>query len=376
GQGAVPWYNGASFAKSDIVVVSINYRLGALGFTDLSRFGEDYATSGINGVLDQIAALEWVRDNIAGFGGDPQQVTIAGESAGGFSVATLLGSPRAQGLFQRAIPQSGAAHDTLTREVGARVADLLLEELQVDSMAALQAKSPLDILDAQNRADARYYKEGIGNGVMAFYPVEGDNEVLPEPLQTHLAAGVGADIPVLTGTNKDEATLFIMKKVSEESLLRQATGYGGGERLVNAYRQLYPDASTTDISIKLSTDFTFKIPALRLAELRASLGANTWLYQFDWESRAPHLKATHALEIPFTFNTLGSAGVDIFIGEGELPQALADEMHQVWTDFIRGDSPGWPAYELDKRAVKHFNTQSSLVEDGYADINAAWEGIR
>ena len=119
GQGSIPWYNGARFSRQgDIVVVSINYRLGALGFTDLSHLGPDYALSGVCGTLDQIAALRWVKDNIAAFGGDPEQVTIAGESAGGFSVSTLLGCADAQGLFHRAIPQSGGAHHTLPKAAG------------------------------------------------------------------------------------------------------------------------------------------------------------------------------------------------------------------------------------------------------------------
>ena len=122
GQGAIPWYNGNRFAKNnDIVVVSINYRLGALGFADLSHLGEEFATSNINGTLDQIAALKWVQDNIAAFGGDPSRVTIAGESAGGFSVATLMACPSAEGLFQQAIPQSGACHHTLPQEASKRV---------------------------------------------------------------------------------------------------------------------------------------------------------------------------------------------------------------------------------------------------------------
>lgn len=386
GQGAVPWYNGTSFAlQGDLVVVSINYRLGALGFTDLARFGADYATAGANGTLDQIAALKWVKNNIERFGGDPRRVTIAGESAGAFSVATLLASPLAQGLCQRAILQSGATHHTLPPEVGARVADLLLEELGVDSMPALQAKTPLEILQAQGRADARYTKEGLGKGVMAFYPVEG-NQVLPKPPLELMQTGSAKTIPVLAGTNKDEATLFIMDKVSEAALQRQAAFYGGGEQLVAAYRSLYPEADATTLAINMRTDYAFKLPTLRLAELRAAQGADTWLYQFDWESRAPHLKATHALEIPFTFNTLKGPGVRAFIGEGDLPQALADEMHQAWIAFIQGGDPGWPLYHVKTkavetkatktRAVKHFNTQSSLVEDGYAAISAAWEGIR
>ena len=375
GQGAVPWYNGTSFAlNGDIVVVSINYRLGALGFTDLSRFGDSYATSGINGICDQIRALKWVRDNISGFGGDPSKVTIAGESAGGFSVATLLGCEQAQGLFRRAIPQSGAAHHTLTEKVGRVVADLLIDELAVESIDELKEASVMDILKAQARADVRYNQMGIGNGVQAFYPVE-QNEVLPIPLRESIRSGVGASVPVLTGTNKDENTLFVMEEISSERLRSQAETYGR-ESLVDAYMEMLPGATETELAIELGTDFTFKIPAVRHVEDRIAQGADTWMYQFDWESRNVRLKATHALEIPFVFNTLRSSGVDAFIGGGELPQAVSDEMHSVWTSFIQGDEPGWPKYDLEKRTVKHFDNNSSLVDNGELQRLKAWEGVR
>ena len=375
GQGAVPWYNGTSFAlNGDIVVVSINYRLGALGFTDLSRFGDSYATSGINGICDQIRALKWVRDNISGFGGDPSKVTIAGESAGGFSVATLLGCEQAQGLFRRAIPQSGAAHHTLTEKVGRVVADLLMDELAVESIAELKEASVMDILKAQARADVRYNQMGIGNGVQAFYPVE-QNEVLPIPLRESIRSGVGASVPVLTGTNKDENTLFVMEEISSERLRSQAETYGR-ESLVDAYMEMLPGATETELAIELGTDFTFKIPAVRHVEDRIAQGADTWMYQFDWESRNVRLKATHALEIPFVFNTLRSSGVDAFIGGGELPQAVSDEMHSVWTSFIQGDEPGWPKYDLEKRTVKHFDNNSFLVDNGELQRLKAWEGVR
>jgi len=376
GQGAVPWYNGNSFAvNGDIVVVSINYRLGALGFTDLSRFGEEYATSGVNGILDQIKALEWVAANIQNFGGDPDRVTIAGESAGGFSVTTLLGCEQAQGLFHRAIPQSGAAHHTLTPEVGSQVADLFLEELGAKTIGDLQTSNALEILEAQNRVDARYNALGIGEGVQAFYPVEQNNELLPQGLRQAIRSGVGANIPVLTGTNKDENTLFVAEKVTADRLTKQARSYGS-EALIDAYRQWMPDASETELSIAMGTDFTFGIPAIRLAEDRCAQGAATWMYQFDWESRTAHLKATHALEIPFVFNTLGAAGVEAFIGEGEIPQSVASEMHGIWTRFIQGEEPAWPRYDLESRSVMHFDNESSLVENGEHLRLAAWEGLR
>jgi para-nitrobenzyl esterase len=375
GQGAVPWYNGTSFAlNGDIVTVSINYRLGALGFTDFSRFGDEYATSGINGTLDQIHALKWVQENIASFGGDPSRVTIAGESAGGFSVTTLLGCEQAQGLFHRAIPQSGAAHHTLSKEAGERVADLLIETLGVKSISDLHSVGVLDILKAQPQVDEKFRQTGLGRGVSAFYPVE-MNAVLPEGLIPAIKRGVGADIPVLTGTNKDENTLFLAGRIEEAELRRQVKVYGG-DALLNAYRAMLPGASSTELAVAIGTDFSFKIPAVRLAEMREKQGADTWLYQFDWESRLSNLKATHALEIPFAFNTLGAAGVKLFLGPGDLPQPVADEMHDIWTRFIQGEDPDWPRYDSERRSTWHFDNESKLVENGELDRLEAWQGIR
>jgi len=400
GQSGMPWYNGSSFAQNgDIVTVSMNYRLGALGFTDLSRFGDEFDTSGINGLLDQITALHWIQKNIEHFGGDPSRVTIAGESAGAFSVGTLIGSPRAKGLFHRAIPQSGAAHHTLSIDTGKLVADLFLEELFLDerlsgkrlsgervsgerlsdearaaSLDRLMHASPQEILDAQGRADERYEAHENRGRIQAFYPVEGNNEVLPAPLLQLIAEGMGSNVPVLSGTNKDEMTMFLTGEVTLELLESAAKRYGG-VHLLDEYRRLMPGANDTDIWIAMSTDFTFKIPAVRLAELRAKHGAETWLYQFDWESRAGHLKSTHALEIPFTFNTLNAPGVDVFIGPGELPQDLADEMHQVWISFVRGQCPAWPSYTPKARAVQHFDEVSAVIAHEDLPILSVWADI-
>ena len=373
GQGAIPWYNGNSFAvNGDIVVVSINYRLGALGFTDLSRFGDEFATSGVNGIVDQITALEWVRENIEHFGGDPDRVTISGESAGGFSVSTLLGSEKAQGLFQRAIPQSGAAHAVLTAEEGSAVTDMFLETLGAGSIEDLMSLSVDRILEAQPEVDKKFNR--LLTAATAFYPVVG-NEILPVGPFDAIKRGVGSNIPVLTGFNKDETTLFIMEDADDDRLSRQAAGYGDAT-LLDRYRSMFPDTANMELSIQLANDYMFRLPAIRMAEVRAGLGADTWLYQFDWESRLPHLRATHALEIPFSFNTLGAPGVDAFIGKGDSPQHVADEMHGVWTRFIHGEAPEWPLYDSQKRSTWHFDNSSSLVENGELEMLEAWQGVR
>ena len=381
GQGAIPWYNGNRFAKNnDIVVVSINYRLGALGFVDLTHLGEEFATSNINGTLDQIAALQWVQDNIAAFGGDPSRVTIAGESAGGFSVATLMACPSAEGSFQQAIPQSGACHHTLPQEASKKVTEHFLDELGLNSAVELEAASADDILIAQ-RATSAYFAQGAGQvnslgvAVSPFYPVHG-NPTLPDDPLTAARNGASSTVRVLTGSNKDETTLWSTGETSREKLERTVAGYQAVEALA-VYQRTRPEASSHDLLVALTTDHMFRIPAIRLAEARQE-AAPTFMYQFNWRSRALNgvLAATHSLEIPFAFNNLDQAGVDFFLGPGPSPQALADTMHKAWCDFIKTGEPGWPAYDSDTRATMFFDDICAVVEDPDPEERAAWSGIR
>ena len=381
GQGAIPWYNGNRFAKNnDIVVVSINYRLGALGFVDLTHLGEEFATSNINGTLDQIAALQWVQDNIAAFGGDPSRVTIAGESAGGFSVATLMACPSAEGLFQQAIPQSGACHHTLPREASKRVTEHFLGELGLRSAVEIVAASADDILIAQ-RATSAYFAQGAGQvnslgvAVSPFYPVHG-NATLPDDPLTAARNGASSTVRVLTGSNKDETTLWSTGETSREKLERTVAGYQAIEALA-VYQRTRPEASSHDLLVALTTDHMFRIPAIRLAEARQE-AAPTFMYQFNWRSRALNgvLAATHSLEIPFAFNNLDQAGVDFFLGPGPSPQGLADTMHKAWCDFIKTGEPGWPAYDSDTRTTMFFDDICAVVEDPDPEERAAWSGIR
>jgi len=380
GQGAVPWYNGTSFTlQGDIVVVSINYRLGALGFADVSRFGEAYETSGINGILDQITALEWVRDNIANFGGDPAKTTIAGESAGGFSVCTLLGSPLTTGLFRNVIAQSGAAHHTLPPAASACVTDRFLAVLDVENATSLEALSVDEILTAQQQVSDELGGDTVtayGAAVAPFYPVEG-TRVLPENPLDAIRGGRHSDVAVLTGTNRQETTLWGYGEVDDARLERMAESFGAAS-VLSTYRSGRPAANADDLMIALTTDHMFRIPAIRLAEARAGQQGQTWMYWFCWASRAfnGRLGATHALEIPFAFNTLAAGGVDVFLGAGTLPQALADTMHAAWISFIREGDPGWTAYNTQSRSTMRFDEQSALLEDPEGGERRAWQGLR
>ncbi|MGE0621607.1 MAG: carboxylesterase/lipase family protein [Pseudomonadales bacterium] len=384
GQGAIPWYSGGRFAAhGDIVVVSINYRLGALGFLDLTHLGPDYATSGVNGLLDQITALRWVHDNIARFGGDPSKITIAGESAGGFAVSTLLASPEAQGLFRGAIPQSGAAQHTLPKKAGEICAEQFLTTLGARTTGQLASVSAAAILDAQNTV-----ANAIGDGprtvgtfgvpVSAFYPVEG-NAVVPRPPLLAIAEGMGSQVAVLTGSNHDETTLWGYGEVDEEKLERHAAAYGATS-VLDVYRRTRHGATPEALMVAMTTDHMFRIPAVRLVEARigADPGSRNWMYLFCWKSRAfeGRLGATHALEIPFAFDNLDKPGVGIFLGPGEKPQHVAQAMHKAWTAFVREQLPGWSRYDLDDRLTMRFDDTSELVADPDGEERRAWEGLR
>jgi para-nitrobenzyl esterase len=384
GQGAIPWYSGTRFAQQgNLVVVSINYRMGAFGFLDLSAFGSEYATSGVNGLLDQIVALRWVRDNIARFGGDPAKVTIAGESAGGFAVSTLLASPEAKGLFRGAIPQSGGAHHTLPKAAGEFCTEKLMAELGAQSPEALSAVDAQVLLDAQNKVGDEIGEgfkslENFGVAVSAFYPVQG-NVVVPKDPLLAIAEGASNGVPVLTGSNQDETTLWGYGDVSEESLERAAQTYGA-DAVLKTYQHTRPHATPSEQMIALTTDHMFRIPAVRLLEARLAADANSrnWMYWFCWKSRAfeGRLGATHALEIPFAFDNLDKAGVDIFIGPGDRPQHVADIMHQHWISFVSDLNPSWAPYTLEERSVMRYDDSSEVVLDPDGEERVAWDGAR
>jgi para-nitrobenzyl esterase len=391
GQGAIPWYNGSSFAlRGDIVTVSLNYRLGALGFAHLEEIGgADYASSGLNGIHDQIAALRWVRDNIAAFGGDPERVTIAGESAGGMSVGVLLGCPAAAGLFRAAIPQSGAAHSVSTREQGVDLARRFAAALGAHSIDDLLGAAVPRIIEAQAEVERQSLsgalrpRTGTGIGGMPFQPVI-DGHLLPQPPIDALRAGLSSKVRILVGTNRDEMTLFPLGSVDDDRLHRVAARmFTNADAALAAYRGDWSGASPEELLSAIMTDRFFRMPAVRLAEAQADNDGTAYQYLFTWESRAfgGRLKATHALEIPFMFNNLARAGAEIFLGPGPTPQALADCMHAAWTAFIRTGDPSceavgqWPTYRPADRAVMELGDGVGLRIDPYSATRAVWDGV-
>lgn len=401
GTGSVPWYDGSSFARrGDVVVVTINYRLGALGFAHLAELGDGYRSSGLNGILDQIAALEWVRANIAAFGGDPGNVTIFGESAGAMSVGTLLGLPAARGLFHKAIAQSGAAHNHLDPHLAAEVTGALLAALGADDLEAVLAADAADLLAAQEAVSADLLANPgrlAGRGglalAMPFQPVV-DGVVLPDPPLESVRAGLSAHVPLLVGTTLDEWNLFHLMSpggLDDPALISRldhmfgASFDGGGRHLADTYRVARPDATADEVWCAVLTDWIFRVPAIRLAEAQAHHQPDhTYAYLFSWASRAfgGKLGSCHALDVPFMWNNLDKGGVEIFLGDGPTPTHLAEAMHDAWWRFARDGRPGhdalptWPAYDDATRATMGFGEKVEVLHDPAGAERAVWDGLR
>ena len=384
GMGAIPWYNGTNFAKNgDVVLVSINYRMGAFGFCRLDHLDESFRGSGLAGILDQVAALEWVRSNIASFGGNPDDVTIFGESAGAFSVATLMALPEAGGLFHKAILQSGSGQAVHTGAQASAVADRLMVAAGVTTVSELQAIDAAELLSMAADVEAADNRDlALANS--AFYPsVDGD--LLTDRPVDAIASGSSSRVPVLLGTNGDETRLWGMQTVDEDRLARVVSRYRpDADDAIAAYRADDADRSAGDLAVAISTDFSFRVPSVRLAEARAAAAAApTWMYHFDWKSTSfgGALGSCHALEIPFVFDNLDQPGIAEFAG-GDAPQALADTMHAVWIAFARTGSPvtdatpGWDPYVPESRIVQEFADDLTLLHNPGAVELGSWVGIR
>ena len=392
GGACQPLYEGRPLVeRGDIVLVTINYRLGILGYLDLPELEGSSANVG---QLDQIAALEWVCDNIERFGGDATNVTIFGESAGGMAVSTLLAMPRAKGLFHKAIAQSGAANATHDRSSAAHVADRWIDHLGLsrDSAAQLRQKSAEELIAAQTSAAGDFRNSRI---FLPASPVV-DGDTLPvHPLEA-VRDGFARDIPLMAGTALDEWRLFEMP-----SLMKDLDRAHIGHRLkallptaadVEALIDVYAEARDEDLAnpddakhlySAVQTDRTFRIPAIRLAEAQAAHQPATFMYLFTWPSpaRRGELGACHAIELPFVFGTLDAPGMDRFSGAGPEAEKLAERTMDAWIAFARGGAPGheglpeWPRYESERRATCCLDAEPVVVDAPMELERRAWNAI-
>jgi para-nitrobenzyl esterase len=394
GSGSQSVYDGRVLARrGDVVVVTLNYRLGPLGFLHLADLCPDLEGAVSNaGLRDQVAALEWVRTHARDFGGDPDNVTIFGESAGGMSVATLLGAPAARGLFRRAIPQSGAAHNVHTRETATRVAEHFLGELGVapgEAARVLRELPPDKLLDTHNQT---VMKLGTSLGVLPFQPVV-DGDFLPEPPLEAVRRGAAAGADLLTGTTRDEWRLFGfldpgIGKLDEAGLrARLARQVPDPDALIEAYRSVRrgADAEPPALFFAIETDRIFRIPAVRLAEAWCAHRPSTFMYRFDWASPAlgGALGACHAVELPFVFGLAERPDAAFLTGGGPEAGRLSEQVMDAWIAFARCGDPShpglpgarWDAYEPEGRATFAFGRDSALEIDPQSREREAWDGL-
>jgi para-nitrobenzyl esterase len=385
GSGSWPLYDGANLARrGDTVIVTLNHRLGALGFAHLGELmGAGFESSGNNGMLDIVQALEWVRDNIARFGGDASNVTIFGESGGGSKVCTLLAMPAARGLFHRAVIQSGpTARVTPVSRATAQASKLLAElGIAADDLTALQAVPAEQIVTAQLAAGDNLM------GLLGFSPVLDGITVTADPTEA-LRDGTAPDVPLMIGCTRDEATLFIAtdpafrdpSKLDDAALERRLDRFGLGanrDRILTAYRTNRPDETNTDLYIAILTDQLMRVPSIRLAEDRiAGGGSPVFMFLFTWA--AGPLRSGHGFELPFVFDNVGGE----VLHSSATRERLAAEMSGAWLAFAHTGNPShdgigdWPAYDLDRRTTMVFDRSGSANEDDpWSADREAWDGI-
>ena len=364
GGTADPLYDGQRFVERwpDIVLVTVNYRIGLMGFMDFSEVegGEEFAESGNLGMLDQVCALKWIRDNIAGFGGDPDQVTIFGESAGGSSVSLLPLMKEAKGLFRRSIAQSGTVMFTYSREEARTLTKKLLKETGAQSMDDLMALSEEELMKVNESLN------DYNN-----FP-ERDGIILPEDPYEAYRAGEASDVDMLIGSNADEARYWIgevggygIYKLAG-SILYKSTR----ERIAPQDRHYVNDFMRLQTNTKIwnRTEFLneliFRNPAIEQAERHAQSGGNTYMYYWTKVSAIPHYGACHAVELSYVFNNLDDT---IFTGE-KADASLAEDVQEMWVNFARTGDPStaeyvWKPYDAKERYTMVLGDEICLVPD-------------
>ncbi|MBC7922655.1 MAG: carboxylesterase/lipase family protein, partial [Ferruginibacter sp.] len=386
GTSNVPLYDGASFARQGVVLVTLNYRLGIEGFLKI-----DGVPSNL-GIRDQLAALRWVQANIARFGGDPGNVTVFGESAGAMSVAVLLASPAATGLFRRAIMMSGSGQAVLSGEQADRIAAKYAKVLKIKNTAeAYRRFTPEELLAGQQKVTPKMVKLDTeeyadpGSGTVLYFPVI-DGDIVPAVPLASVQKGASSAIDVLVGYNSDEANYFLipnglLKKIKSNFILNLAVKrlHPAPSALTAVYKQAYPKKNRGELLSAIATAYQFQVPSVRLADAHARQPGRTYVYEFGWNSSAVGgtYGAYHGLALPVVFNNreivTGPRGM---VGPEGVPAELADKMQAAWVAFAKTGNPGWAAYAPGERKTMFIDNTWQLQTAPHEKEIQAWEGVR
>jgi para-nitrobenzyl esterase len=388
GSGSYGIYEGRELArKHDVVSISVNHRLNILGFLYLAQYGGKWASASNVGMLDIVAALEWVRDNVAAFGGDPRNVTIFGQSGGAGKVSTLMAMPAARGLFHRAIAQSGMALQAIPAEQAVKTTEQILQRLKItpDRLDQLQTLPVAQVIDVLRPA------QGVAP-LPAAGPVL-DGTSLPVHPFDPSAPAQSASVPFITGTTATEMTFFTpddqLMPIDDATLRQRVKGLlkvddAEAGRMIALYRQNQPGRDDIDLYLRMETDNSrFRTGVETQAELKAAQrGAPVYLYRFEYYSpvRQGRLKAMHCMEIPFVFDNLDAG--KIYTGISPAAQRLADRMSAAWVAFARTGNPNhrgipqWPAFDSTRRATMVFGDEAKVVNDPGGKERLALKAIR
>jgi len=393
GSGSSRLFDGARLSRrGDTVIVTVNHRLNVFGFLHLADIDSRFAQSGNVGMLDLVAALEWVRDNIARFGGDPDNVTIFGESGGGAKVCTMLAMPSAEGLFHKAIIQSGASLRANGRDEATRLARLLLAELDLaeQDVGKLQNWDARALLQAAVAAEAKTGKNIFDGSFGSWAPLV-DGTSLPHHPFSPEAPPVSRSVPLMVGNTKDEVTMSLVSLPTFDSMtaedlrgmlvpvLRESV-----DAAVTLYERLHGHETPGYRLAILLADFLAHCPSALVAERKAKQqGAAAYYYVLTWETPVlgGKLRSMHALDIPLVFDNVEMGGASL-LGTGSEPQMLADAMSSAWLAFARNGNPDnpliphWPAYSEVDRAAMVFNVDSRVVSDYGGEARRFWTPLR
>jgi para-nitrobenzyl esterase len=401
GSGGSKDTDGSHLAASyDVVVVTTNHRLGLLGYLYLGELGgEEYATSGNQGITDIVAALRWVRTHIEHFGGDPRNVMICGESGGGFKVGTLLAMPAAQGLFHKASIESGAQLRRVPKEDATETARRVLNGLgigvhELHKLADVPSEAFVRMQLQAEHQEGPLMKPsgGAGNATSpALGPVV-DGHTLPAHPFDPVAAPTARDVPLMIGYNHDEATffnrehpeIFHMDEATLMTMARKTLGENA-DRALAVYRLAYPGATPSELYIAASTALSMGNDSITLAELKAAQPAPVYFYRYDYRSNTPipgtdwTLRAGHATEIAPKFDNYDILSLE---GNGPGVREVSRNMSALWTSFARHGRPGasglpnWPRYELKHRSTMLIDARCQVVDDPDRPIRELWKSLR
>lgn len=370
-------YDGSAFARDGVVLVTLNYRLGIAGFLDIPGAPAN------RGLLDVVAALRWVRENIAAFGGDPHNVTLFSQSAGATIVGGVLATPEAGGLFRRAIVQSGSGLGAFTAEQAARVTEAAAETLGIEPhVDAFADVSDERLVEAASRlAGIDLQTETHHDPLIGLSPF---SLVLDTQPAESVAAGLAADVDLLIGTNTEEGNLYLVPvgKYATSTAAdvddTAARSHPSPAQLVETYRKSRPDASFGDLRSAIMGDALFGAGSRALAGAHAAHSESaTFAYEFAWRSTAVNgqLGATHAVELPFVFDLAQLPqlqGASALLGPDKPPAELAARMHDTWIRFATSGNPGWDPYDTERRATMHIDTEWTQVDDPRSQERRAW----